>query len=159
MVAPSFFVPPACAVLPSFPPPACLIRDDDDAGAAARRAARAAQHDLEEGSYVCVGDATGDFDLSLKDVKDPMTYKGLVIAKGHMEWPLSEEPTVFGYVRFIDDRPDLPSTETALGMLANKAKKPSSSWAKPSSSSWMTVTVTVVVLDRFRRKIHNSWMT
>ena len=49
-----------------------------------------------------------------------MTYKGLVIAKGHMEWPLSEEPTVFGYVRFIDDRPDLPSTETALGMLANK---------------------------------------
>ena len=79
------------------------------------------KHDIGESSYVCVDQKTlGDFELSLKDVKDPMDYKGIVIGKGAMEYPVSDEPVVFAFVRFIDDRPALPSTETALGLVANQ---------------------------------------
>lgn len=64
------------------------------------------------GGYIGIPEATlGNFDLTLRDAPDdPRTYKGLVIAKPANEKPLTEEPIVFGYVRFIDDRPEIPTT-------------------------------------------------
>ena len=33
---------------------------------------------------------------------------------------LTEEPAVYGFVRFIDDRPEMPTTENALGLHENQ---------------------------------------
>lgn len=64
------------------------------------------------GGYIGSTEATlGNFELTLRDApEDPRVYKGLVIAKPAKEKPFTEEPVVFGYVRFIDDRPEIPAT-------------------------------------------------
>ena len=78
--------------------------------------------DVDEDGYVCVGERSlGAFDLTLRDApEDPLVYRGLCIAKRAGDAPLTEEPAVYGYVRFIDDRPEMPTTEHALGLLENQ---------------------------------------
>ncbi|KAJ1462678.1 hypothetical protein M885DRAFT_505693 [Pelagophyceae sp. CCMP2097] len=93
--------------------------------------------EIDANGYVVASESSlGAFDLSLRDIpEDPMTYRGLVIAKPAREEPLTEEPAVYAHVRFIDDRPQLPTTDQTLGLhsqqdLMKKAsgKKGASTW-------------------------------
>jgi len=78
--------------------------------------------DVDAGGFVCAGvSSLGTFDLPLRDApEDPLLYRGLCIAKSARDPPLSEEPAVYGYVRFIDDRPEISTTENALGLHENQ---------------------------------------
>ena len=100
-----------------------------------KKKAKRRMADLEETAY-CVGipkdvdkagfvaaspGSLGTFEISLRDAPDdPRNYKGVVIAKPANEDPFTEEPAVYGYARFIDDRPEVPSTDAALGLTAYK---------------------------------------
>mmetsp|Transcript_15963 Transcript_15963/g.49385 ORF Transcript_15963/g.49385 Transcript_15963/m.49385 type:complete len:209 (-) Transcript_15963:3053-3679(-) len=77
---------------------------------------------LDARGYVCNGDETsGSFDLTLRDApEDPLFYRGLCIAKSAQDAPLTEEPAVYGFVRFVDDRPEMSTTENALGLHENQ---------------------------------------
>ncbi|KAJ8598447.1 hypothetical protein CTAYLR_006876 [Chrysophaeum taylorii] len=104
-----------------------------------QKTAKKRMADLEETSYAVPVDGDGyvgnreatlgAFELSLRDAPvDPREYRGLVVAKPAREVPLTEEPAVYGYARFIDDRPEIPTTDNALGMneykdLLEKARK------------------------------------
>lgn len=78
--------------------------------------------DLDAEGYVCNGDKTsGAFDLTLRDApEDPLLYRGLCIAKSARDAPLTEEPAVYGFVRFVDDRPEMSTTENVLGLHENQ---------------------------------------
>ena len=78
--------------------------------------------DVDAEGFVCVGTTSlGTFDLTLRDAPDdPLLYRGLCIAKSAQDMPLTEEPAVYGFVRFIDDRPEMPTTENALGLHENQ---------------------------------------
>ena len=78
--------------------------------------------DLDKNGFVCSGDATlGTFDLTLRNAPDnPLLYRGLCIAKSAQDTPLTEEPTVYGFVRFVDDRPQITTTENVLGLHENE---------------------------------------
>lgn len=74
---------------------------------------------LDDG-YICASKETlGTFDVTLKDVPDVIDYRGFVIAKPTTEKPLSEEPVVLGYVKFVFEAPKVAETEIALGMAAD----------------------------------------
>ena len=78
--------------------------------------------DLDKNGFVCSGDATlGTFDLTLRNAPDnPLLYRGLCIAKSAQDTPLTEEPAVYGFVRFVDDRPQITTTENVLGLHENE---------------------------------------
>ena len=78
--------------------------------------------DLDAAGFVCQGDSSlGKFDLTLRDAPDdPLLYRGLCIAKSARDPPLTEEPAVYGFVRFIDDRPEMSATESTLGLHENQ---------------------------------------
>ena len=74
------------------------------------------------GGFICEGDSSlGTFDLTLRDAPDdPLLYRGLCIAKSAHDPPLTEEPAIYGFVRFIDDRPEMSATENTLGLHENQ---------------------------------------
>ena len=78
--------------------------------------------DLDKNGFVCSGDATlGTFDLTLRNAPDnPLLYRGLCITKSAQDTPLTEEPAVYGFVRFVDDRPQITTTENVLGLHENE---------------------------------------
>jgi hypothetical protein len=46
----------------------------------------------------------GTFEASLKDIPDPLAYLGLVVLKMPEDEPKTEEPVIYGFVRFQSAR-------------------------------------------------------
>jgi hypothetical protein len=118
--------------------------------------------DVDAIGFVCQGEnSLGTFDLSLKDAPDdPLLYNGLCIAKSARDPPVTEEPTIYGYVRFIDDRPGISTTESALGLhenkdLMGKTHKGGESTYKPIQVYVRAVQIRAVHFLNYLRKMEN----
>lgn len=115
-----------------------------------KKKAKSRMADLEEtGCLVSTNPSSeSHWTLSLAEVAgDPREFKGLVVAKPAQSEPVSEEPAIYGYVRFINDRPEVATTENALGLheYADLLKKS----AQPKWKS----------MSYYRRMARKAWET
>ena len=58
---------------------------------------------VKTNTELCFGrpGSIGDFSLSLVDIPDIHSYKGLVVLKRPEEIPITDEPMIYGFVRFV----------------------------------------------------------
>ena len=68
------------------------------------------------GVFGVSGYSLGTFQASLKDVPDPLSYGGCVVLKLPNDYPKSETPTIYGYVRFQSAKNIKVNTHEALGI-------------------------------------------
>ena len=70
-------------------------------------------HNNDQGSFGITG-TLGSFDIGLKDIPDVLESKGLVIVKLPADLPVTDEPVIYGIVKFQSSRALRARTNAAL---------------------------------------------